>query len=119
MLAPGTLLDGRYEVVRVLGSGSFATVYLAKHCGLLSLHAVKVLDVELIVQPDVRNRFLAEGRIQAQLQHPNIVAVTDTLTDPVAALVMEYVEGPTLAAFLADPARREISRRASRSCATS
>ncbi|MBM4368025.1 MAG: serine/threonine protein kinase [Deltaproteobacteria bacterium] len=88
--------------MKLLGSGSFAAVYLVRHSGLLSLHAIKVLDEKLAGDPDLRNRFLAEGQIQAQLRHPNVVAVTDIVTDPAPGLVLEYAEGPTLAEYLTD-----------------
>ncbi|MES2644224.1 MAG: protein kinase [Myxococcota bacterium] len=100
MLPPGTLLENRYEIVRPIGRGAMASVYLVRHVALLSQHALKVLDDTLAADPDLRNRFLAEGRIQAQLRHPNIVPVTDIVTQPVAGLVMEYVEGPTLDGFV-------------------
>ena len=93
MLQPGQVIDQRYEVVRKVGQGAMATVYEARHSGLHSRHALKVLDTELAQDPDLRNRFLAEGRIQAQLRHPNIIAVTDIVTDPVPGLVMELMDG--------------------------
>ncbi|MEN9799136.1 MAG: hypothetical protein RL653_2832 [Pseudomonadota bacterium] len=77
-----------------------ATVYEVKHAGLGSTHALKVLASELSSNAEVLKRFLAEGRIQAQLKHPNVVAVTEIVTSPVAGLVMEYVEGGTLADWL-------------------
>ena len=103
-MKPGTLLDNRYEVIKELGSGTFAVVYLARHSSLLSLHAVKVLDEKLAADPAIRNRFLAEGRIQAQLRHPNVVSVSDIVTHPCAGLVLEYVEGPTLAEWIGERA---------------
>ncbi len=96
MLQPGLVIDQRYEVVRQIGKGAMATVYEVVHTGLHSRHALKVLDAELATDPDLRNRFLAEGRIQAQLSHPNIVSVTDIVTDPVPGLVMEMFEGAPL-----------------------
>ncbi|MDP2314662.1 MAG: serine/threonine-protein kinase [Pseudomonadota bacterium] len=95
-LSPGTLLEHRYEVLEVLGSGTFAQVYKVRHVGLLSLHALKVLDATLAADAEIRGRFLAEGRIQAGLRHPNVVTVTDIVTSPCAGLVMEYAEGPSL-----------------------
>ncbi|MEN9799133.1 MAG: hypothetical protein RL653_2829 [Pseudomonadota bacterium] len=99
-IAAGTVLDGRYEVLRALGEGGMATVYLVRHLGLHSEHALKVLNPELYVYEDVKARFLSEGRIQAKVRHPNIVAVTEIVTQPVAGLVMDYVPGPTLGAHL-------------------
>ncbi len=93
-LTPGTVLDGRYEVVGCIGSGAMATVYRARHTGLGSLHAVKILDATLATDTTLTERFLDEGRIQAQLgQHPNIVAVTEIVTEPVPGLVLELVTG--------------------------
>jgi eukaryotic-like serine/threonine-protein kinase len=99
LLQPGTQLDGRYEVVRLLGQGGMAAVYQVRHLGLHSTHALKVLNEDLARNDDVRGRFLAEGRIQASLRHPHIVQVTEIVTTPVAGLVMDYIEGPTLSDF--------------------
>ncbi|MEL6343213.1 MAG: serine/threonine-protein kinase [Myxococcota bacterium] len=90
------MIDHRYEVVRLLGSGAMASVYEVRHTSLHSRHAIKVLNAELATRAGLRNRFLSEGRIQAQLRHPNIVPVTDIVTDPVPGLVMEFVEGGSL-----------------------
>ncbi|HEY0095057.1 MAG TPA: serine/threonine-protein kinase, partial [Archangium sp.] len=102
LLQPGTQLDGRYEVVRLLGQGGMAAVYEVRHLGLHSTHALKVLDADLARNDDIRGRFLAEGRIQARLRHPNIVQVTEIVTTPVAGLVMDYIEGPTLGELCRD-----------------
>ncbi|WNG59722.1 serine/threonine protein kinase [Archangium gephyra] len=99
ILQPGTQLDGRYEVVRLLGQGGMAAVYEVRHLGLHSTHALKVLNENLSLNDDIRGRFLAEGRIQARLRHPHIVQVTEIVTTPVAGLVMDYIEGPTLGEF--------------------
>ncbi|QRK04512.1 serine/threonine protein kinase [Archangium violaceum] len=96
LLQPGTQLDGRYEVVRLLGQGGMAAVYEVRHLGLHSTHALKVLNADLARNDDIRARFLAEGRIQARLRHPHIVQVTEIVTNPVAGLVMDYIDGPTL-----------------------
>ncbi|WP_375766730.1 serine/threonine protein kinase [Archangium gephyra] len=99
LLQPGTQLDGRYEVVRLLGQGGMAAVYEVRHLGLHSTHALKVLNADLARNDDIRGRFLAEGRIQARMRHPHIVQVTEIVTTPVAGLVMDYIEGPTLGEF--------------------
>jgi serine/threonine-protein kinase len=96
LLTSGAQLDSRYEVVRLIGRGAMAAVYLVRHLGLHSEHALKVLNPEFALDPDLRSRFVAEGRIQAKLSHPNIVHVTEIVTNPVAGLVMDYVEGPSL-----------------------
>jgi serine/threonine-protein kinase len=96
LLEPGTVLDNRYEVVRLLGEGGMATIYLVRHLGLQSQHALKVPDAKLFQSLDARQRFATEGRLQASLHHPHIVQVTDIVISPVPGLVMEYVEGGTL-----------------------
>jgi serine/threonine protein kinase len=96
LLEPGTLLDNRYEVVNKLGEGGMATIYLVRHLGLRSLHALKVPDPRLFQSPEARQRFTNEGRIQALLRHPHIAQVTDIVITPAPGLVMEYVEGGTL-----------------------
>lgn len=96
----GDRLD-RYVIEKILGEGGMATVYLARHQRLRSLHALKVLRIDV---PSIKERLLTEGRVQASLRHPNVVAVTDVLDmDGVCALVMEYVEGPGLHEWIDDP----------------
>jgi len=73
-----------------------------RHLGLHSTHALKVLDADLARNEDIRGRFLEEGRIQARLRHPNVVQVTEIVTTPVAGLVMDYIEGPTLGELCRD-----------------
>ncbi|MBX2801884.1 MAG: protein kinase [Myxococcales bacterium] len=97
----GSRIDGRYEVQSVLASGGMATVFVVRHLELGSLHALKVLHIP---SPDFRQRLLQEGRLQAKLRHPNIVAVSDTLEmDGNPAIVMEYVDGPALDQWLRGP----------------
>ena len=84
---------GNYELTDVLGEGGMATVYAANHIALGTAHAVKILAPTFARHPDVRARFLREGRVQAQFRHPGIAQVTDTVQDPVVALVMERLIG--------------------------
>lgn len=94
--APGFQLD-RYVIEKELGQGGMARVFQVRHAYLGSLHALKVLSPELVQNEDLRQRFLAEGRIQAQLRHTNIIPVTDVVAAPgIAGLVMDYVGGETL-----------------------
>ncbi len=98
MLQPGTRIE-RYEVERLLGQGAIAKVYLLRHTTLQTLHALKVVAN---AGSALRNRLLQEGMLQASLRHPNIVAVTDVLdVDGAPALLMEYIEGPSLQELLA------------------
>ena len=104
MLAPGTQVD-RYEIIDHLGGGGFADVYKARHVHLGTLHALKILKPEHVASEQVRLRFLDEARVQAQLVHPNIARVTDIIAaEGVAGLVMEYLPGRSLAAFIEERA---------------
>jgi hypothetical protein len=97
MLSPGDAV-GRWVVERSLGEGGMAVVYLVRHDLLGTRAALKVLTFNHSV---VRQRFVEEGRAQAALKHPNIVSVLDVLTVAESpALLLEYVEGPSLADWL-------------------
>ncbi|MFT5453653.1 MAG: outer membrane biosynthesis protein TonB [Myxococcota bacterium] len=96
-LQVGDTID-RYTVERVLGSGGTAMVYLAQHNALGTRHALKILTVS---SHSIRERLLQEGRVQARLRHPNIVAVTDVLeVDGAPCLLLEFIEGPSLETVL-------------------
>jgi serine/threonine-protein kinase len=95
----GDTLLGRYRVLRRLGAGGMATVFLAEDERLRRQVAVKRLHADSAEA--VARRFEREARVGASLNHPNIVAVYDTDTDAEGVvIVMEYVEGETLAAAL-------------------
>ncbi|MCB9684719.1 MAG: serine/threonine protein kinase [Alphaproteobacteria bacterium] len=100
-LAAGTVIAGRYEVDQLLGRGGMATVYRVYHLGLGTSHALKVLAIS---SGTVRERMLREGRLQGQIHHPNVVAVTDQVeVGGLPGLVLEMVEGPSLAALVGGP----------------
>ncbi len=92
-LAPGL------EIVRLLGSGSMASVYLAREAMLRRLVAVKVLAPEVAVDARARLRFEREAQAVASLSHPGIVAIyrVDRLSNELPFLVMQYVKGRSLA----------------------
>ena len=94
VLQPGQIIDGRYVVETLIGEGGMAAVYRVRHLHLDTLHALKVLTM---TSGSVRRRLMQEGRVQAALRHPNIVAVTDVVAvDGAPGLVLEYVRGPSL-----------------------
>ncbi len=99
-LRPGVLFCERYRIERHLADGGMNAVFLAidEQSGLPV--AVKVLFPHYSDNAIVRARFLDEGRIQAMLNHPNIVHVYKVITTPVLSFVMEYVEGDTLEDYL-------------------
>lgn len=90
MLEPGQQVDGRYVIEAEIGEGGLAKVYRVRHLELGSIYALKVL---LIRKRSLADRLLLEGRIQAQLKHPNVVAVLDVIRhDGQFGLLMEYVD---------------------------
>ena len=99
-LLPGTTLS-HYRIDRRLGAGGMGTVYLAHDEQLRRRVAIKVLKGQ--ADPSARRRLLREARAAAALEHASICAVYDVGTDPQAGdfIVMQYVEGETLADRLA------------------
>src|SRR5712691_5346821 len=86
---------GNYRVVRLLGKGGFAEVYLGRHILLETQAAIKVLHTKLT--SDEREGFLTEARILRRLEHPHIVRVLDfAVEDGSPFLVMEYALNGTL-----------------------
>ncbi len=93
---------GPYEIQSPLGAGGMGEVYRAKDTRLDRTVAVKVLLTHLSSNPDLRARFEREAKAISALQHPNICVLHDVgCLDGVDFLVMEYLEGETLAARLA------------------
>ena len=98
-LSPGEIVE-RYEVVRRVGIGGMAEVYRVHHTALHTVHALKVLTLS---GPGLHERMAAEGRVQASLRHPNVIHVSDVLfVRGMPALVMEFVDGPDLKAWIAE-----------------
>jgi eukaryotic-like serine/threonine-protein kinase len=101
-----TLGGGRYRLERPLGHGGMATVYLGRDSELDRMVAVKVLAESLAGDDAFRRRFLREARVAARLSHPNVVGVYDAGEDAGGPfIVMEYVEGRTLADLLGERGR--------------
>ncbi|HEV2862718.1 MAG TPA: serine/threonine-protein kinase [Pyrinomonadaceae bacterium] len=106
------VIAGRFRVEREIGRGGMGTVYRASHLGLERPVAVKILKQEFAAHPEVADRFMREARTMARLKHPRAAMIFDAghLADGRPFIVMEYVEGATLAEVLAregrfDPAR--------------
>ncbi|MFN2566660.1 MAG: ADOP family duplicated permease [Gemmatimonadaceae bacterium] len=91
-------LGGAYQIVRELGRGAFATVYLARERVLHRLVAIKVLRLERAVSEEERERFMREARTAAHLDHPGIVPVLAFGETPTTMyMVMRYIDGESLA----------------------
>ena len=108
----GRVLDNRYRIEELLGSGGMATVYRATHVAISRQVAVKVLDPELRQVGSFSRRFQREARAAGRLDHPNCVAVTDFggLEDGTPYLVMELVKGHTLSEVIAMEGRLPAGR---------
>ena len=99
----GTVLDGRYAVKEVIGTGGMSIVYKAEDTQEGRLVALKVLKEEFVREPKSRRRFLNESRAIAMLSHENIVDVLDVnFEGDVQYIVMEYLEGPTLKEYMVE-----------------
>jgi len=99
----GQLLDGSYEVLRVIGEGGMGRVYEARHTRLHTKRfAVKLLHHELARQPDVVTRFQREAEAASVLTHPNVVGVYDvnTSADGRPYIVAELLQGEDLGSHL-------------------
>src|SRR6476659_3444033 len=96
-LGPGTRL-GPYENQSALGAGGMGEVYKAKDTRLDRLVAIKVLPSPVSSDPALRERFEREARTVAALNHPHICTLHDVgHQDGTEFLVMEYLDGETLA----------------------
>jgi eukaryotic-like serine/threonine-protein kinase len=93
----GSVVDNRYRVLRRIGGGGMADVWLAEDSHLQRQVALKILHRRYLQDPEFVGRFQREAEHAAGLQHPNIVSVFDRGQDgDVNYIAMQYVEGPTL-----------------------
>jgi len=96
------VIGDRYEVIRRIGKGGMGAVYELRHQRLDRRFALKTLRSDLIADPEALGRFRREADIIAKLRHPHIVEIIDwdTLDDGSPCMIMEYLDGETLAARL-------------------
>lgn len=109
-LAPGTILGGKYQLLRRLAVGGMAELYLARTRGMggfEKLVVIKRVLPHLAEEPEFIEMFFTEARLAATLDHPNIVHVMDIGgEDEDPYFVMEYVHGEDLRAVLRTSAKR-------------
>ncbi len=91
-------LQPELELLRPLGSGSTAEVYLARESALQRLVAVKVLRSQLAADPVARKRFEREAQSAARISHPNVTVIhrIGRLSNDIPYIVLEYVDGRTI-----------------------
>lgn len=97
----GKILDGRYEILSVVGVGGMAVVFRAKDRRLNRMVAIKILKEDMAKDEEIRRRFHDESQAVAMMSHPNIVGVYDVNeSDGPEYIVMELIEGITLKQYM-------------------
>jgi serine/threonine-protein kinase len=102
VVEPGTLLEGKYEILDKIREGGMGTIYRVRHRLLEEVRVVKMMRSHTIADPDLRRRFVEEARTATRLKHPNICTIHDFAIDDsgMAYLVMEYIEGCSISDLL-------------------
>jgi serine/threonine protein kinase len=102
---------GRYETLAEIASGGMATVHLARAVGaggFERLFALKMMHPHIAKEPEFVSMFLDEARLAARIRHPNVVGTIDIIeAEQGLAIVMDYVEGPSLSAAARKLRKRE------------
>jgi eukaryotic-like serine/threonine-protein kinase len=98
----GSVVDGRYELLSVIGEGGMGTVYETRHRALGKRFALKALRKDLALDGEIAARFIQEARTAAAVSHPGLVEITDfgRLESGQVYFVMELLEGQSLASLL-------------------
>ena len=102
MAQPGTLIEGKYEILGKLREGGMGSIYRVRHRLLDEIRVVKVLKPEALSDEEMKRRFVEEARTATRLKHPNICTIHDFALDEEgkAYLVMEFIDGVNLADLL-------------------
>ena len=109
----GELIDGRYELIKILANGGMGTIYEALDTRLDRKVAVKIMHSHLAEDEQFISRFIREAKAAASISHPNVVAVQDQGWNqsgiPAVFLVMELIEGSTLRDFLSERGKLTVA----------
>src|SRR5687768_1193421 len=101
LVQPGSVLGGKYRLIRQLDRGGMGAVWEAQHLTLGAAVAVKLMDMQIGASEDSMKRFLREAQAAAALRSPHVVQILDYGIDSgVPYIVMELLEGESLAARL-------------------
>lgn len=105
-------IAGRFRIECEIGTGGMGTVYRASHLGLQRSVAVKIIKSEFAGDPDVADRFMREARTMAKLRHQRAAMIFDAgnLPDGRHFIIMEFIEGVTLAEALTREGRFSAER---------
>ncbi|MFL6248292.1 MAG: serine/threonine protein kinase [Thermoanaerobaculia bacterium] len=94
---PGTVLDGKYEILSRIGVGGMGEVFKARHLHLNTFRCIKVMKQALLADDVFLTRFLREARLATQIHHPNVAVVHDFfIGDGGNYMVTEFIDGTTL-----------------------
>jgi serine/threonine protein kinase len=96
---PGTLIEGKYEILGKIREGGMGAIYKVRHRLLDEVRVVKVMRPQVLADEDLKRRFVEEAKTATRLKHPNICTIHDFALDEdgTAYLVMEFIDGLTLA----------------------
>jgi len=102
-IGPGTIIDGKYEVLGLLGVGGMGEVFKVRHIHLEAVRCVKVMKTDLMQDEAYTRRFVREAKVATRVHHPNVAIVHDfaTLEDGTYYMVHEYIDGITVRQWLA------------------
>lgn len=103
MREPGSILDGKYEIVQRLGSGGMGEVYLVRHIHLHELRVIKILRQDLQTDPAAQKRFMREARLATQIKHPNVAILYDFAALPDEGsfyMVWEHIQGEDIGEWI-------------------
>jgi len=108
----GQILEGRYQIIELIGEGGMGRVYLAEHVDIGRRVAIKILHPVYSRMPDLVERFRREARAASKIGNPHIVDVTDSGTTPDESVyfVMEYLEGRELANLIDREGALDVNR---------
>nr|WP_240929572.1 protein kinase [Streptomyces coryli] len=112
-VSPIAVLADRYEVRELIGQGGMGAVYQGRDTRTGLPVAVKMLNRALLTEEGFRSRLQREAQVGQLFHHPNVVRVLDFVDGPDPALVMEYIQGPTLEKVIRDqgPMRPDAAAR--------
>jgi serine/threonine-protein kinase len=102
VVQPGTLLEGKYEILDKIREGGMGSIYRVRHRLLEEIRVVKVMKPGVVADADLRRRFIEEARTATRLKHPNICTIHDFAIDEtgMAYLVMEFIDGVSVSELL-------------------
>lgn len=100
-LAEGTIVSGKYQLNRLIGTGGMGLVYAASHLALQEVVAIKILRPSMMAVPGMVSRFMREARAASKIKSEHVARVTDvdTLPSGVPYIVMEYLTGTDLSSL--------------------